>query len=252
MNWAIAGGCFTQQGNIAPEQLYYQHILKELTQFKQPSIVRYERHELLLEKLEKHFQSNPFSILLLHLRAEPLMKRTKLIFHYSVKDAKKRTFIHHPWNHKAAQKRFLLPDSIMSDAITHDHQPPKFTTLLQELNNGLGKWLGHQHATLLQLEQSVTAIAKFCKINQIQFIVTGAVARPISKSESAFARKMDAHFQAWAKKHNVEFISLLHILMPASKALFFPAGIHVSTDGHEVIGKIIKERIQPYNISHSL
>lgn len=252
MNWIIAGGCFTQQGNIIPEQLYYQQIIKEIPHLNHPSIVRYERHELLIEKLEKHVQSNPYSMLLLHLRAEPLMKRTKFVYHYSIKDAKKSMFIHHPWNHKAAQNRFLIPDVIPSNATNQNHSPKRYQTFLPELNNWIGKWLGHQHVAIQQLEHSLLAIATFCRDKQIQLIVTGAVARPVSKSESAFARKIDAYFQEWAKLQAVEFISLLHIPMSETKTLFFPSGIHVSTDGHEAIGKIIKERIARLYLTQSL
>jgi hypothetical protein len=246
MKIAIAGGCFTNQHNIPFERLYHQSILIELKKYfseLQIKTIRYERITKCLEKIVAFHVEYPFDLLIFHLRAEPLMRLTKLYYRY----ADEQRGIQHALN--LPKLRILKPE--VQDLLVlrpadfqcyNTLRESKLHHILREMNYITGSVIGNKTHAICLLQKMVQEIHAFCNDHQIQFLLLGPVSRPFSTFENKLSEEVDEQFKRLSEIHSIHYLSLIKLFTKQHQSMFFENGIHVSQEGHDEIAEMILDK----------
>ena len=249
MHLTIVGGCFPVQYNILPERLYHYTLRAGLAAAGSPwpglAIVRYERLSTCLAKLKAAHAQQPTQVVLFHVRAEPVLRLTKLYYRYLDDTNRVRHSLNVPWGRPGNPEQYDLltrrqpPPPLAPPPETRRHQQ------LRQLNLQLGTWAGNRRRALHQYQRLVLAIADFCRQQGIQLLLIGPVSRPCGPVENQLSAQLSAAFAALATQHVLEYLPTLGELDTAGQPLFFPNGIHVSPAGHDRIAQLLLARLQP-------
>lgn len=249
MHLTIVGGCFPVQYNIAPDQLYHHTLRTGLAAAGQPcsglAIVRYERLSTCLAKLAAAHARQPTQAVLFHVRAEPVLRLTKLYYRYLDDENRVRHSFSLPWQARANPERY---DLLTRRRPAPPLPPPPETRRhrqLRQFNLRLGTWAGNRRRALRQYQELVLALADFCRQQGIRLLLIGPVSRPCGRVENQLSAHLSTAFAALAAQHEIEYLPTLGETDAAGQPLFFPNGIHVSPAGHDRIAQLLLDRLRP-------
>lgn len=248
MHLTIVGGCFPVQYNIAPDRLYHHTLRQGLAAggpWPELAIVRYERLSTCLAKLMAAHARQPTQVVLFHVRAEPVLRLTKLYYRYLDDASRVRHSLSLPW-------RPAHPEQY--DLLTRPHPAPplppppetRHHRHLRQLNLLLGTWAGNRRRALRHYQHLVLAVANFCQQQGIRLLLIGPVSRPCGRVENQFSAQLCVAFAELARQHGLHYLPTLGETDAAGQPLFFPNGIHVSPAGHDRIAQLLLSRLQPW------
>ncbi|MBO0358071.1 SGNH/GDSL hydrolase family protein [Hymenobacter sp. BT186] len=250
MHITIVGGCFPVQYNIEPDQLYHHTLRKLLAthcadQWPALEIIRYERFSTCLAKLAAAQARQPTQVVLFHLRAEPVMRLSKLYYRFLNDQNQVRHSLNFSWGPHSNPERYdLLTRLRPAPALP----PPPETRLhryFRQLNLRLGAAVGNRRRALRQYQELVAAVVAFCQHEGIRLLLVGPVSRPCAQVENRLSWQLDAHFTRFAQQHGLDYLPTLGETDATGQPLFFSNGIHVSPAGHHRIGHLLYQRLQP-------
>lgn len=251
MKIAIVGGCFTEQHNIPFSCLYHQTLkdyLKEDDNNIEITTIRYERISKCLDKIIELKKTSDFDLLILHLRAEPLMRISKLYYKYLDDQGILHHAINLPYFKFFYTEKFDLLDH---RRFTHQEnirlKSTKGYHILREANYILGSLIGNKIYALNILKRVVLDIQSFCKDKDINFLLLGPVSRPVSFFEDSLSRKINCMFEDISQKESISYLNLIKSRTKDHQPMFFENGIHVSQAGHNEIAEMIYMKIKDEN-----
>lgn len=251
MNVTIVGGCFPVQHNIPAGRLYHQTLKRLLAERgieMSVGIIRYERLSNCFGKIAAAAEARRIDLLVFHLRAEPLMRLSKLYYKY-VDDAGvfKRSLnlpllkIVNPEKYEVPMSKKILP-----------HLPCKRESLLhhalREMNYSMGTMVGNRKFAIAEYMILVDAIVGLCREKYIGLLIVGPVSRPFSASENKLSERIDRTFAAAMEKRGVPYLRSLGTYDDEGRYLFFPNGVHVSQAGHYRMAKIMFDKILKHEL----
>ena len=247
MKIGIVGGCFTEQHNIPFERLYHQS-LKQLLNTTEDKVeirtVRYERISKCVNKVIGFHDSYPFDLLIFHLRAEPIMRLSKLYYKYLDHEKKLKHSINFPpLNLIYPEKYDLLLNRQICSHGNNELDESGFHHLLREANYAIGSLIGNKKYAFNQLENSIFQISQFCVSRNVEFLLLGPVSRPFSRFENKISEEMDKRFASFSVEKSIHYLSLIKKHTVKDKSIFFENGIHVSQEGHDEIAQMIFDKI---------
>ena len=250
MRLTIVGGCFPVQYNIEPARLYHATLRGLLARHgpgavPEVDIVRYERFGSCLAKIRAAHARQPAGVLLFHLRAEPVMRLSKLYYRYLDDHNRVRHSLNLPGRAPGNPERFdLLTRPRPAPPVA---PPPESAARrrLRQLNLRLGAWAGNRRRALRHYETLVAAVADFCRAEGIRLLLIGPVSRPCAAVEQQLSVELHAHFAAWAARQGLDYLPALGETDAAGQPLFFPNGVHVSPAGHDRMAGLLYQRLRP-------
>lgn len=247
MKIGIVGGCFTDQHNIPFESLYHQ-TLKRLLIANEEKLeirtIRYERISKCATKTINFYDSYPFDLLIFHLRAEPIMRLSKLYYKYLDQQKKLRHSINFPPLNLIYPEKFdLLLNRQICSLRGDDTVETKFYHMLREANYSLGSLLGNKRYAFDLLEKSIIQINQFCASKNVNFLLLGPVSRPFSRFENRISEELNTRFEALSAQKSINYLNLLKPFTADGRSMFFENGIHVSQEGHDEIAQMIFDKI---------
>jgi hypothetical protein len=247
MKIAIAGGCFTNQHNIPFHRLYHQTIKTKLEDTRIPVEIRTIRYERILkcpEKIMELEKDYSFDILLFHLRAEPLMRMTKLYYRYLNTQNKLRHSVNLPYLNILNPEKIDLLSLRPPQRPIDDHiKESSLYYLFRELNYLAGTLIGNKRFALNLVEKTVLQIYNFCLEKKISLLVIGPVSRPFSFFENRLSKHLNQTFEKLTDRKNIDYINLIKETCLENHAMFFKNGIHVSQSGHDEIADTIYRKL---------
>lgn len=242
----IVGGCLTQQGNLPGSALYHQRLLANLAATgiaAQLAVVRYERLATCVAKVRAHEAATPADWLIFHLRTEPLLRLTKLIYRYHAPAGlRARLLLNLPGRRGAARHNPLCdrPADAYPAACPTDYSTPPRHRPAPALNAWLGALIGNRRRALRTVLAVLDALAGHAAAAGTRLLVVGPPTRPASAFENDLARRLDMRAAAWAARTPaVRYVPLRGEQGEAGRAFFGPNGIHVSAAGHERIAELL-------------
>lgn len=248
MHLTIVGGCFPVQYNIAPDRLYHYTLRAGLAAggpWPELAIVRYERLSTCLAKLMAAHARQPTQVVLFHVRAEPVLRLTKLYYRYLDDTNRVRHSLSLPSGRPGNPEQY---DLLTRRQPAPPLPPPPETRRhrqLRQLNLLLGTWAGNRRRALCQYQSLVLEIANFCRQQGIQLLLIGPVSRPCGQVENQLSTQLNTAFAALATQHGLDYLPTLGETDAAGQPLFFPNGIHVSPAGHDRIAQLLLARLRP-------
>lgn len=247
MKIAIIGGCFTDQHNIPFNRLYHQtleRLLKGNEHQVEIRTIRYEWISKCVAKTIELYQDYPFDLLIFHLRAEPIMRMSKLYYKYLNAEKKLKHAINFPRLNLIYPEKFdLLSQRQIYRQGNDNTGESKVYHLLREANYSLGSLLGNKSYALNMLEKSILQIQEFCILENVKFLLLGPVSRPFSKFEDQLSAEMDRKFELLSDEKSINYLKLIKDVSRDNKPMFFENGIHVSQSGHDEIAQMIYAKI---------
>ena len=255
MKIAIIGGCFTNQHNIPFDRLYHQTIKRKLenigTQVEIRTI-RYERISTCLEKIMELQRDYPFDLLLFHLRAEPIMRMSKLYYKYLNAEGKLKHDLNIPLMNILYSEKFdLLSQRQVSIQLDDNMIESKAYHSLRELNYLAGSLIGNRSFALKALEKTILEIHVFCMKKKLNFLLLGPVSRPFSRFEDNLSEEINRRFESVTKENSINYLNLIKKVSKDKESMFFKNGIHVSQAGHDEIARMICEKLIKGNLNYS-
>jgi len=213
MNITIVGGCFPVQHNI-PEDRLYHHTLKLRLRDKgietSFSLVRYERLSNCLPKIEAAAKDRHIDLLVFHLRAEPIMRISKLYYEYmddagAVRRSLNLPFLHmlNPEIHEVVVTRKIVPGLPSQNGETRLHHA------LREVNYLSGELIGNSRYALKRYLSLVLSVADFCSRVGGKLLVVGPVSRPFSRFENRLSEKIDGVFSGEMGRAGLPYLRTL-------------------------------------------
>jgi hypothetical protein len=256
MNIGIVGGCFTDQHNIPFERLYHQS-LKRLLITTEDRVeirkIRYERISRCVNKVIDFHDSYSLDLLIFHLRAEPIMRLSKLYYKYLDHEKKLKHSINFPpFNLIYPEKYDLLLNRQICSQVNNNLDESGFHHMLREANYTLGSLIGNKKYAFDLLEKSIIQISQFCASRNVKFLLLGPVSRPFSRFENNISEEMDRRFVSLSAFKSINYLSLLKVLTSDGRSMFFENGIHVSQEGHDEIAQMIFDKIVMNRLSDML
>lgn len=233
MRITIVGGCVTAQRNLTPEEHYHQRLHAALAASGATpalALVRYERLATCLPKVLAQERSVPSDWLIFHLRSEPLLRLTKLIYRYHGPNHRYARLVLNLPYHAGAEQHEPLADH--SPRPAPDFCQPARPRFFAELNGWLGRWLGNERRAVRQYTALVAALHALCHAGGPRLLLVGPVERPASPFENALAHHLDGHFTAWAQAQRLPYVRLLGETGADSHSFLGPNRVHLSAAGH--------------------
>jgi len=251
MHLTIVGGCFPVQYNIEPDRLYHATLRRQLAaqlpdQLPELHIIRYERLSTCLAKIMAAHVQQPTQVLLFHVRAEPVLRLSKLYYRYLDDQGRVRHSLNLPGADPGRAEQFDLLTRPRATAPVPATPLPLAETQhswLRHLNLQLGRWLGHERRARRHYAALALQVADFCRRAGIRLVVVGPVSRPCSAYENELSARLHRHFAALAARQGLEYLPALGEVGTAGEPLFFPNGIHVSPAGHDRMAGLLYERL---------
>ena len=251
MHLTIVGGCFPVQYNIEPERLYHATLRRQLAtrlQGRQPElhIIRYERLSTCLAKIVAAQARQPTQVLLFHVRAEPVLRLSKLYYRYLDDQGRVRHSLNLPGTDPGRAEQFDLLTRPRATAPVPARPLPLAEpqhARLRHLNLRLGRWLGHERRARRHYAALVLQVAEFCRREGIRLLVVGPVSRPCSGYENELSARLHRHFAALTARQGLAYVPALGEVSAAGEPLFFPNGIHVSPAGHDRMAGLLHEQL---------
>jgi hypothetical protein len=251
MHLTIVGGCFPVQYNIEPGRLYHATLRQRLAaqhqgQLPELHVIRYERLSNCLAKIMAAQARQPTQVLLFHVRAEPVLRLSKLYYRYLDDQGRVRHSFNLPGtNPGRAEQVDLLTRPVPTGSALAMPLPvsaPQYARL-RHLNLRLGRWLGHERRARHHYAALVLQVAGFCRSEGIRLVVVGPVSRPCSAYENELSARLHRHFAALAAREELEYLPALGETDATGQPLFFPNGIHVSPAGHDRMAGLLYEQL---------
>lgn len=250
MHLTIVGGCFPVQYNIEPQRLYHATLRAQLTaQHGLPAlhIIRYERLSTCLAKIMAAQARQPTQVLLFHVRAEPVLRLSKLYYRYLDDQGRVRHSLNLPGSSLGQAEQFDLltrprPTSPLPATPLPLAEPQH--ARLRHLNLRLGRWLGYERRARRHYAALVLQVADFCRREGIRLLVVGPVSRPCSAYENDLSVRLHRHFERLAARHELAYLPTLGETDEAGQPLFFPNGIHVSPAGHDRMAGLLYAQLR--------
>ena len=247
MRLILVGGCFPVQHNIPAERLYYRTTLRVLAEAgvcATAAVGRYERFATGLAAAETAVGPSPLpaDVLVFHLRAEPVLRASRLVYTY-LDDAKRRRRSLTVLGRCPAAERH---DVLAARPATPPSPPPPpgpLRDLLVAANYRLGRAVGNEAAALRAYARLVVAVEALARERSVRLLFVGPVSRPCRASEDALSGRVEQAFAAPLASRGTVYLPVLGRADEHGQDLFFPNGIHVSQAGHDRIGRRIAERI---------
>lgn len=247
MKIAIVGGCFTNQHNIEFSRLYHQTLktfLKLNVENVEITTIRYERISKCLDKIIDLQHKNDFDLLIFHLRAEPIMRMSKLYYKYLNNEGKLRHSLNLPYLKIFYPEKFdLLSLRRFNHCENKNIKATKVYYLLREANYVLGTLLGNKSYALHSLRKLILDIQEFCNEKNINFLLLGPVSRPSSYFEDLLSERINKEFEELSKEESIKYLSLIRKKTNDNQPMFFENGIHVNQEGHDEIANMIYEKM---------
>ncbi len=243
MKIAIVGGCFTNQHNIPFNCLYHQNLKKMLEGYSENVeiiTIRYERISKCLEKIIELQKVNDINLLIFHLRAEPIMRMSKLYYRYLNNDGKIKHALNLPYLKIFYPEKFDLLSQIRVNAQENIiKKESKVYHFLRETNYLLGSLIGNKKYALNVLKSTILQIRDVCFNGNVNFLLLGPVLRPFSKFEDKLSKEINNIFELLTKEKSIKYLSLIKNVTSNNIPMFFENGIHVSQAGHDEIANMI-------------
>lgn len=239
MKIAIIGGCFISQHNIPPDKLYHQTAKKLLEREGHQIIIRtirYERISGTLNKIKKLRNEFEFDLLIFHLRAEPVLRMSKLYYKFTDDKGAKRNSINTPFNSPSIPERHDLLSAERIDLEDNRKPDTRLHHILREMNYYCGTIAGNRQNALKQYLELTKDVVKFCHDANSKLILMGPASRPFSHFENDLSKRIDRQFSKFARDERISYLKLLGYTTSTKEPMFFPNGIHVSQAGHDETG----------------
>lgn len=243
MKIAIAGGCFTEQHNIPKDRLYHstlQGLFKQDNKDIEIRTIRYERISKCAEKIVQLKSEYDFDLLLFHLRAEPLMRMSKLYYKYLNDAGELKHALNLPYFYMIYPEKFdvrLHTDRMIGNPMNPNES--RFYHSLREANYMLGSWVGNKKYALEMLKNTILEIRDFCLVHKVKLLLLGPVLRPFSRFENSLSMEINDLFENLTRAESIKYLSLLKQATKNNESMFFENGIHVSQAGHDEIASMI-------------
>jgi citrate lyase beta subunit len=242
INLTIAGGCFTEQSNIAKEKLYHNIAKRKFEEDGgknlSVNIIRYERFTNCYEKIKEGISNNHTDILLFHLRIEHILRIAKLIYKYSDKGKVKRKLTL-PFLNKIPSEEKELLQKILGQPNPNVKKPEGFSKFKITLNYLMGRFFGNVNYAFELYDEIFSNLIELCRKKNIKLIICGPASRPYLDVENKLSEKLSLYFKLKSKKENIPFIDLLGYIDDNNESLFFESGIHVSEAGHKRAAELL-------------
>jgi hypothetical protein len=244
---AVVGGCFPIQHNIEPHRRYHQTVLRQLHAAGRSAelrIIRYERLNTCLAKIEQAQEQQPIDVLVFHLRTEPLMRLAKLYYKYAGDNQRVRHALNLPWLGPLRPEAhdLLLARPVLQRRPATEANPLR-QQLLREVNYRLGTLVGNRRFALRYYWQLVAEVCAFCRCRGIRLVIVGPVSRPCSAFENGLSEAIHHQYVPKLARLSVPYVPALGTTDAAGNSLFFANGIHVSQAGHDHIGNLLFEAV---------
>lgn len=225
MKIAIVGGCFTNQHNILFDRLYHQTLKRNLEAndwIVEIKTIRYETISKCLQKIIELQNNFPFDLLLFHLRAEPIMRMSKLYYKYIDDKGILMHALNFPLLNVLYSEKFdLLLQSPVTFQADDNIRESNIHHLLRELNYLAGSFIGNKKYAIGMVEKTILQINKFCLDIAADFLLLGPVSRPFSKFENGLSEKINKVFGSMASKKSISYLNLLKTVSKDNKPMFF-------------------------------
>ncbi|OGU34441.1 MAG: hypothetical protein A2068_05845 [Ignavibacteria bacterium GWB2_35_6b] len=241
----IVGGCFTQQSDIVWSNLYHQIIKQKLAKENNIDveiiIVRYERLSKCFEKITTVCQQHEPDYFLFHLRAEPILRVSKLYYKYRDSNGRmNRSLNLLPLNinKPESHRHFINRDTISSNVLILKKENVTHY-ILREANYILGLLVGNLSNALNSYMGLIKEINEFCINKGIKLMIIGPVSRPHTLMEDFISIKLNNRFESCLQFSNVSFVKCLGVYTDDSQKLFSEGGILVNETGHKRIADLI-------------
>lgn len=239
MKIAIVGGCFISQHNIPPDKLYHQTARRLLERGGHEiiiSTIRYERISGTLNKIKKLRNEFEFDLLIFHLRAEPVLRMSKLYYKFTDDKGVKRNSINTPFNSPSIPERHDLLSAKRIDLEDNRKPDTRLHHMLRELNYYSGTIAGNRRNALKQYLELTKEVVKSCHETNSSLLLMGPASRPFSTFENDLSKIIDRQFSEFARDERIGYLRLLGYTTSNNEQMFFPNGIHVSQAGHDETG----------------
>jgi hypothetical protein len=258
INLTIAGGCFTEQHNIAFDKLYHQtvkHYIENIYGSKlNINIIRYERFSTFPAKLKKLLDNNVTEVLLFHVRSEQFLRLSKLYYKYSDDKGKIKYSLNFPALKINNPEKHDIPVQIPQSFYRFSSEDLISTKkslsrkIFSELNYIAGILSGNSYVALKEYMELIYKVSDYCKEKDIQFILAGPASRPNTLLENYLTDNLHNISSNYAARNKIHFISCLGKFSENGEYLFFKNGIHVNEAGHRRIAeKIIIKLIEIFS-----
>jgi hypothetical protein len=239
MKIAIVGGCFISQHNIPADKLYHQTAKKLLERESHHIVIRTVRYERIfgtLSKIKDLKNEFEFDLLIFHLRAEPVLRMSKLYYKFTDDKGVKRNSINTPFNSPSIPERHDLLSADRIDIEDNRKPDTRLHHMLRELNYYCGTIAGNRRNALKQYLELTKEVVKFCHETNSSLLLIGPASRPFSTFENDLSKRIDRQFSEFARDDRIKYMQLLGYTTSKKEPMFFPNGIHVSQAGHDETG----------------
>lgn len=258
INLTIAGGCFTEQHNIAYDKLYHQIVKHHLKNIYGRElnivIVRYERFNTFPAKLKKFLDNNITDAVLFHVRSEQFLRLSKLYYKYSDDKGKIKYSLNFPALKINKPEKYDIPVQISQNNYRFSSEDLISTKkslsrkIFSELNYIAGILSGNSYVALKEYMELIHKVSDYCREKNIRFILAGPASRPNTLLENYLTDTLHNISSNYAVRNKIHFISCLGKFSENGESLFFKNGIHVNEAGHRRIAdKIIIKLIEIFS-----
>lgn len=265
INLTIVSGCLALQNkyktcSVRTEDLFHQIAKRELERKfdikLNIQIIRYERFSDCLEKIIKHFNQNPFDILVFQVRWYHYLNLVKLIGRY-VNDQKRwKWTVNLPAINILNREKYPLE---------RPYSVPKFYTIkeklkeselarklyyglglneLRAINYIVGSLIGNEKFAKKIYKRLIDNVINFCKEKNIPLIFVGVVSTPASKIRNYYSERLNEFVKPLIHNHNMPYINIFGYLTENNEYKFMEDKEHLNRIGHKEISKRLIEEIQ--------
>jgi hypothetical protein len=240
---AFVGGCFTQQANI--QKLSHETVLDLLAEnsiYADKVVVRYGRVATCFEKIEESYNLHKFNFLVFHLRPESIFNLTKVYVKYRTDSDAFSYAVNLPACNKnipvtrCAQRRG-------SPLTPIEKKGKRVRNILRNLNYTLGYLAGNWHYAMKQYLGLLDQIVSFCEINNVKLMITTSIPCPNSRLENRIAKLINSKFEKFDESHKLNHVNCFRLFDDHQNYIFNPNNVHVNQYGHDLIGRLISEKI---------
>jgi hypothetical protein len=247
VNFTFVGGCFPVQHNIQSEDLFHQIIKRDIEKrfdcCLNVNIIRFERLATCFDKIKEHKSKNPVDILVFHIRAEPLLRMSKLYYKFLNNEGKLRHSFNLPVVHVLNPEKYDYLVIGRRYSTNMEEVETKLHKLLLELNYYMGFLISNYKFALLSYKKLVKQVISYCKQENVHLILVGPASRPHTRMENLLSEKLHNSVLKSVDIHAVKYINGLGISDEKGESLFFENGKHANEKYHQRIARFITDEL---------
>ena len=237
------GGCFPVQWDIVYEDLFHQKLRQKIEENYNNklniNIIRYERFSTVLDKIISLAGLRKLDLIVFHIRPEPFLRLTKLIYKYIDNKGRLRWSLNLPYINLINPEKYDMLDLNRLFHVNVKQRKSLFDKFLVSFNYLFGTIVGNKRYALKNYYLTTKKIIDFCHTNNIKYIILGPNRRSNNYFEPSLCRDLDLYISNKIDKQNY----ICGFLNDTTQKMNQENGIHVTQAYHDLIANRLYETI---------